>query len=483
MRPNSLMLFLILAVSGFAFAAPNAVSVSVDAADVCGDISPLLTGHNLIFCWQTADLMTDDVAAILRESRAGVLRYPGGEVTDYHHWETPGYPGWKDAWAQDPSHRHYVSPQEAAANTHHMDTDRYMAFCRKVGAEPMLGVNIESGATFDRTDDGIAEAVRWMRYCQQKGYEVKYWFLGNESYHTGTHYKMKAAEYGGYVRRYAEAMRAVDPDIKIIANWSSTFTAGPWGAMLEAADGHVDIADVHHYWNFGTASWDVWLGQAPMNVTNQWRKGGSYISEITKFRKMIKELGYDLDLAVLEWNVGPTVSGGGEIPEYQCAMIQSEQLGQYIAGGLDMATFWPMFTPHPKPTGKVGRYATRDYLDKNDCSPRTVHEAFKLWSHALGGRLVECATSEVRVPSVSALSKDGKTLRVWLQTKPLKPENREVILTINGFEAKKAEAIALTSTNTETDTGSVGPTEIEKKGKGYNLTLPPYSLTMVTLTQ
>ena len=139
---------------------------------------------------------------------------------------------------------------------------------------------------------------------------------------------------------------------------------------------------------------------------------------------------------------------------------------------------------HPDRTHAVNkRVASARNRRPDDRSPRAVHEAFKLWSHALGQQLVGCGTSNVRVPSVSALSQDGKTLRVWLQTKPLKPETREVTINIAGFKATKAEAVALTSSDTETDPGRVGPQPITKNGQTYNLTLAPYSLTMVTLTR
>jgi alpha-N-arabinofuranosidase len=463
------------------------VRVSIDAADIRGDISTMLTGVNLIFCWQTKDLLADGrVATTLREARAGVLRFPGGEVTDYHHWEQPGYPGWKDAWETDPKHRHYTAPEEAAANTHHLDTDAYLALCREVGAEPMLGVNLESGVVYDRVDDGIAEALRWMRYCKEKGYKVRYWFIGNESYHTGTHYRMEAREYGEYIKRYAEAMRAVDPDIEIVANWSSTFSVGPWKALLEAADGQIDIADVHYYWNFGTASWDLWLSQAPMSTSNQWHKSGSFIEEIAKFHKMTRELGYDVKLSSLEWNVGPTGDADKVISPYQCAMIQSEQLGQYIAGGLDMATFWPLFSPPPKGNNNIGRHPTREYLDKTDRSPRPVHQAFTLWSNALGQQRVAGKSDNVRAPVVSALSRDGKTLRVWIQTKPLQPQTQEISLSVKGFEPYKFSAVALTSSDPATDDGAVSRQTITPKAgadAAFILTVQPYSLTMITLTR
>src|SRR3546814_4196676 len=50
------------------------------------------------------------------------------------------------------------------------------------------------------------------------GVTVRYYYLGNEPYHKTANYMYTAEEYAEMINRYAEAMRKVDPDIRIIAN-------------------------------------------------------------------------------------------------------------------------------------------------------------------------------------------------------------------------------------------------------------------------
>src|SRR3546814_15491533 len=81
-----------------------------------------------------------------------------------------------------------------------------------------MGINMASGKKYDRLEEGIEEAIRLMRHCRSKGVTVRYYYLGNEPYHKTANYIYTAEEYAEMIHRYAEAMRKVDPDIRIIAN-------------------------------------------------------------------------------------------------------------------------------------------------------------------------------------------------------------------------------------------------------------------------
>ena len=123
-----------------------------------------------------------DVLEKVKRLAPPVIRFPGGTVMCIYHWQ--------DA----------VGPMEQRKNKKNLiwggvlrsefGTAEFVDYCRRVGAEPMLCVNMASGTP--------EEAGAWVEYCngtddtyyanlrRQHGYEepfhVKYWCIGNECY-------------------------------------------------------------------------------------------------------------------------------------------------------------------------------------------------------------------------------------------------------------------------------------------------------------
>ncbi|MFJ5545047.1 cellulose binding domain-containing protein [Micromonospora chalcea] len=187
-----------------------------------------------------SQLGSAETSDLLKAAGVKMLRYPGGSYADIYHWETHTAPGG------------YVAP-----NT---DFDTFMAGARRVGAQPMIIANYGTGTP--------AEAAAWVRYANvTKGYGAKWWTVGNENYGNGhygsaweadDHPDKSASQYARLVIEYADAMKAVDPSIKVGAvltmpgNWPDGITAGsdpgPWNqTVLSLAGPKIDFVDVHWY--------------------------------------------------------------------------------------------------------------------------------------------------------------------------------------------------------------------------------------------
>ena len=127
-----------------------------------------------------ADGFRKDVVDATKKLNVSILRWPGGNFSSGYHWEDgigprDGRPKRVDlAWGDIESNQ--------------VGTDEFIEFCRKVGTEPYICVNLGTGS-WD-------EARNWVEYCNRKAgtyysdlrakngspepYNVKYWALGNE---------------------------------------------------------------------------------------------------------------------------------------------------------------------------------------------------------------------------------------------------------------------------------------------------------------
>ena len=135
-------------------------------------------------------------------------------------------------------------------------TDEFVMFARELGAEPSITVNVEGrGATAE-------EAAAWVEYCNGPAtskygamraanghpapFGVKFWEVGNEIWGNWVRGHSDAETYARNYNRYAQAMRAVDPSIKLIAvgdndmNWNRT--------VLREAGRNIDYLAIHHYY-------------------------------------------------------------------------------------------------------------------------------------------------------------------------------------------------------------------------------------------
>lgn len=248
MRPSLALATLLLtagvlsggpAVAGPAAAGgPATVNVSVNADEGLGTIPSTAYGLNSAV-WDS-QMNVPQVQGLLQQAGVEMLRYPGGSYGDIYNWQDNTAPGG------------YVAPGT--------DFDSFMGTVAKIGAQPMLIANYGTGTP--------AEAAAWVQYANiTKGYNAKYWEIGNEIYGNGyygadweadNHASKSPATYAANVLQYASAMKAVDPSIKIGAvvtlpgNWPDSVVAagdsGDWNKIvLSAAGSAIDFVIVHWY--------------------------------------------------------------------------------------------------------------------------------------------------------------------------------------------------------------------------------------------
>jgi len=435
-------------------------SVSIDAAGPLTEINPKLMGVNLVYSKESDSYWSNGtVANHLKDLGCGFLRWPGGEVNSYVHWNDMIASAQVDTW--NPS----WNGKRGSASSY-MNLDEYITLQRKVGCEPLVGVNMESGAKYNREQKGVDDAKALVQYCKDKGYNVKYWFMDNESYlnNTSNNYHFTATEYADHVNTYANAMKTVDPNILIICNWTSAWST-EWSTIVSKCGSNIDIMDNHLYWmNGGGVDWAKWLGQTPMS----WN-GKSYKTIISGERTGLKGLGReDVQLASFEWNVGPQPSTS--LSYYQAALMEAEQFGQYISAGMDMACMWPM-------------HGSDDYrqMFTSSGAPHANFQMFGMYKDVMGQKRITGTSDHPEVPVVAALSNDGSTLWVYLLRKTGEGvADLEVNLQLKGFAPGSATARVFYAASLSSNTPTITDLPVTSMIP-ITLSLPAHSFTQITL--
>ena len=234
------------AVSGTAHATATAINVTVNADEGLGTVPTTAYGANQAV-WD-GNMNTPASAGLLSQANVGMMRYPGGSYGDGYHWQTNTVSGGG-----------YVAPGT--------DFDSFMGTVKSVGAQTILIANYGSGTP--------QEAADWVRYANvTKGYHDRYWEIGNEVFGNGyygadweldDHTGKSPATYAQNVVQYVQAMKAVDPTIKIGVvltlpdSWPDGLVASgdskDWNqTVLPIVGPYVDFAIVHFYPNHTTAA-------------------------------------------------------------------------------------------------------------------------------------------------------------------------------------------------------------------------------------
>jgi alpha-L-arabinofuranosidase len=193
-----------------------------------------------------------DVLEEIRKMGVPIIRYPGGNFVSGYNWLDGVGPKDKRPVVLDKAWN-TIEPNQ-------FGTNEFLEWCREVGAEPLMGLNLGTG-----TPEMAAALVE---YCNQekgtkwsdlrrehgieKAHKVKWWCLGNEMDGPWQIGHMPAREYGLKARDCANQMRMVDPSLQLIACGSSgpgMSTYLEWDRqVLEECYDMVDGISLHCYY-------------------------------------------------------------------------------------------------------------------------------------------------------------------------------------------------------------------------------------------
>ena len=239
--------------------------ISIDSERIISDISPLLFSgfaehmgrciYEGIYDPGSAHAdengLRQDVLAALRELNFRSMRYPGGNFVSGYRWEDGIGP------KESRPARRELAWQSIESNQ--FGTDEFLRFCREIGTEPMLAVNMGTGS--------IQDAANLVEYCNaptgtkyadmrasngsREAYGVKFWCLGNEMDGPWQIGHLDAVDYAKKAREAAKLMRLHDDSVKLVlCGSSSSFmpTYPDWDRIgLEHCYDLVDYHSMHYY--------------------------------------------------------------------------------------------------------------------------------------------------------------------------------------------------------------------------------------------
>lgn len=452
------------------FNAPSAsaaepVTVTVNAKAGLATVPDTGLGVNHAI-WDSA-LGTAETSDLLKAAGTQMLRYPGGSYGDIYHWEDHTAPGG------------YVAPGT--------DFDTFMAAARRIGAQPMIIANYGTGTP--------GEAAGWVRHANvTKDYGVKYWTVGNENYGNG-HYGAKweaddhpdkrPVAYAGEVVRFADAMKAVDPTIKVgavltmPANWPDGLVGegdeASWNdTVLSVAGSKIDFVDVHWYPGGDTAAQSLsrteHLEDAVYLLRRQIaRHTGARASRI------------EISLTELNVGVGTNTQPG--------ALFLADAYSELLENGVFTVQWWNVHNGIGKVSTVAGQTDYGDFgmlssggclEDRSVCEP-PLSTPFAPY-HGLsmmnaftdpGDQFVRAGTDEPLVTAHAVRRRNGDLAVLMLNKDP--DAARQVAIDYAGYTPDGATPTVYSYVNGGTSVTS------GHSGTATSQTLPPYSLTTLVL--
>ena len=193
-----------------------------------------------------------DTMELVKELNVPIVRYPGGNFVSGFKWE--------DSIGPKADRPKRVDLAWGVVETNQFGLNEFCDWAKKADTDVMMAVNLGTR--------GIMEAKELLEYCnlpggtylsdlrKAHGYErphaIRTWCLGNEMdgpWQTG---HKTAKEYAHLANETAKAMRALDPDIELVACGSSASnmpTFGDWEReVLEECYDSVDYISMHQYY-------------------------------------------------------------------------------------------------------------------------------------------------------------------------------------------------------------------------------------------
>lgn len=430
-------------------------------------VSQKLLGSH--FAHHTKTILTNlenrELFAEWKDVPVTMLRFPGGTWGDHYIWDHPD--------------RSYFGPG-GRRDKELLEQQAFIDICRQTGAEPIFQINVSSKghsashyinpSKIEDIREGAAWAARWVHAANiVHEWDVKYWEIGNEVW-----IWLKAEEYARYVAEYSKAMKAVDPDIKIIACGLS-HDRGPFQAeWLDFPDDpnwepRVDLYNEVEAWNeallaleegtFEYLAPHIYVDGKPFKDISVEERYVQTLANIWENEKLEQQIAYaranpPIRLAITEWatNFKNSVAFNRGYEEglyfysFANGINTALMFGQIVRGSpqTDIAILHAL-----SETQTLWYWPEKVLLDEPINHPAFL--AMKLWGRNLGDRLMETTVSAalpmtingVAYPGVFAQGTEDESYYYVVCINLHSSESIEVNYEIEGYVGRELSAMRL----------------------------------------
>jgi alpha-N-arabinofuranosidase len=418
--------------------------------------------------WQKAGGFRPDLLQAVRDLQPPVIRWPGGCFASAYRW--------KDGIGPQAKRRTYPREIWDDLDVNSFGTDEFIEMCRRVGAEPLIVVNIGTsqwnpGAN---PDEFLQDILDWIEYCNgtadtkwggiraQLGhpepYHVKYWEIDNETWH------MSAERYAAAVQRIAPLMRAKDPTIKLAACGSGGMgeNAMRWNRVIidQCAD-LIDYLSIHHYENPDR------FADGPRNYEQFFIATGKLIEQSKN---------PNLKIYVSEWNAQST--------DWRTGLYCGGLLNAFERSGNVVTMAGPaLFLRHVSATAWDNAFIN---FDHRKWFPAPNYVVMQLWRRFYLPNRIRCDGDFGNLNVVASAAADGNRVVVKIvNPQELSPDVtlRTVAGKIVSAKGFQVTAESLSSRNTLDKPSHIRPEElaISVTNEGASLTVPRLGCVVVEL--
>ena len=426
----SLVFGLLVGLSGHSAYAQDALVVDVNS--ILSDVARRPLGININF------LLDDDgnrpeairkLADGLRAAGVKYLRYPGGEKADGYLWSVPPYtasiptlarwaPGeWPNNTEWPSYDRALVYSDGFTFRTDPLNFDEFMEICRQIDCVPTIVVCYDSiykpaqPGGFAPSRSTVLQAAReWVRYANiTRGYNVRYWEIGNESWQPHYNGQAAASDYARDLAEFSRVMKGVDPTIKIGANGESPEW---WQTVLTGASSAIDFLAIHNYPPLGWGSYSHYQHNDPrmLDVVETARAAiANYAPAPDRLR---------LEVAVTEANAADWSGSWPNVNDTGHALVVFDMFGQHMTSGVAFTQLW-----NTRWSGSESAPVPRliDTFDP-DNNLQATGAALAIWGQFLKDKMVFSSSTQL-VRTYATYSPATRTVTAFLINKDTQPRN------------------------------------------------------------
>jgi alpha-N-arabinofuranosidase len=338
--------------------------------------------------------MRADVLALLKELDSPVYRWPGGNFVS-------GY-DWRDGIGDRDKRPPRKNPAWQGIEHNDFGLDEFMRFCDELDTEAYVLVNSGQGdlemALAELEYCNGAADTPWGKVRAENGhpepYDVVWWGVGNEMYGDWQIGHMPLEDYVKKHNRFAKAMEAQSPGIKLIAVGAT----GPWSeTMLAQCADHMDLLSEHFYCGEKPGLY-AHVAQIPRSIEMKVQAHKRYHEEIPALQ------GKHIAICMDEWNYwyGDHVYG-----ELGTQYFLKDALG--IAAGLHAfydASDWVFMANYAQTVNVIGCIKTTP----TDAAFDTTGLVLKLYRAEYGSVPVTIEGDTRPLFVAAALTDDGQAL-------------------------------------------------------------------------